>query len=82
MVSRTITPLTVRTRAEIVRLGLALPIGAERCAHFGPIPPNLQRRLCATRWPSGNALPNYRGHPQKTGATKGGRHGKQYLEAD
>ncbi len=82
MVCRTITPRTGRVGAEFVGLGPALPIDAELCAHFSPIPPNVRRRLCATRWPSGYVLPNYKDHPKKTGVAKGGRHGKQYLEAD
>lgn len=80
MVDRTITPLTAGF--EIVGLGLAPPNDADLRAHFSLISPNAQRRLRATGYPSGNALQNYKGHPKKTGAAKGGRHGKQYLEAD
>ena len=80
MVYRTVTPLTAGV--ETVGLGLAQPNAAELCAYFNPISPNARCRLRATGCPSGDVLPNYKDNPEKWGVAKGGRHGKQYLEAD
>jgi len=82
MVYRTITPLTDHAGAEVVGLGFTLPIDAERCANFSRTSLNVMRRLCAT---SGRPAVSYRitkATRQKTGVAKGGRHGKQHLEAD
>ena len=82
MVYRTIAPLTDHAGAKVVGLGFTPPIDAERCANFSRTSLNVMRRLSAPSWPSGCLLPNYKATRQKTGVAKGGRHGKQHLEAD
>jgi hypothetical protein len=81
MVYRTITPLTDRAGAKVVGLGFTQPIGAKRRANFSRTSLNVMRRLCAGRPAVSDRI--YKDHPtKKTGVAKGGRHGKQHLEAD
>lgn len=79
---RTITHLTDRAGAEVFVLDFALPNDVELRAHFSPISPNVQRRLRATGVRPAISYQTRKTTPKKRGVAKGGRHGKQYLEAD
>ena len=82
MVYRTITPLMDRAGAKVVGLGFTLPIDAECRATFSRTSLNVRHRMGATSWPSDASYQITKTARQKTGVAKGGRHGKQHLEAD